>query len=134
MGQYDNKEIFEIINKYKSIAVVGLSDNPMRPSYQVATYLIDAGYKIFPVNPNCKEILGLKCYPDLNSIPVKIDIVDVFRRPEHVGNIVKKSIEIGAKVIWLQLGVINHEAALKAQSLGLKVIMDRCIKIEHRRI
>ena len=134
MGQYDNKEIFEIINKYNSIAVVGLSDNPMRPSYQVAAYLIDAGYKIFPVNPNCKEILGLECYPDLNSIPVKIDIVDVFRRPEHVGNIVKKSVEIGAKVIWLQLGVINHEAALKAQSLGLKVIMDRCIKIEHRRI
>ena len=134
MEQYDNKEIFEILNKYNSIAVVGLSDNPMRPSYQVAAYLIDAGYKIFPVNPNCKEILGLECYPDLNSIPVKIDIVDVFRRPEHVGNIVKKSVEIGAKVIWLQLGVINHEAALKAQSLGLKVIMDRCIKIEHRRL
>ena len=134
MEQYDNKEIFEILNKYNSVAVVGLSDNPMRPSYQVAAYLIDAGYKIFPVNPNCKEILGLECYPDLNSIPAKIDIVDVFRRPEHVGNIVKKSVEIGAKVIWLQLGVINHEAALKAQSLGLKVIMDRCIKIEHRRL
>ncbi len=134
MEQYDNEEIFEILNKYNSIAVVGMSDNLMRPSYQVAAYMIDAGYKIYPVNPNCKEILGLKCYPDLKSIPEKVDIVNVFRRQEHVGDIVDKSVEIGAKIIWLQLGVINHEAAQTAQSYGLKVIMDMCIKIEHRRI
>jgi uncharacterized protein len=134
MEQYDNSEIFEILNKYNSIAVVGMSDNPMRPSNQVAAYLIDAGYTIIPVNPNCKEILGLECYPDLKSISVKVDIVDIFRRPEHVLPIINDSIEIGAKAIWMQLGVINHEAAKKAQSLGLKVVMDRCIKIEHRRM
>jgi len=134
MEQYDNSEIFDILEKFKSIAVVGLSDSPMRPSNQVAAYLINAGYNIFPVNPKHKEIFGLECYPDLKSIPVKIDIVDIFRRPEHVLPIVEESVEIGAKVIWMQLGVINHEAALKAQSYGLKVIMDRCIKIEHRRM
>ena len=134
MEKYNNSEIFEILNKYNSIAVVGMSDNPMRPSHQVATYLIDAGYKVFPVNPNCKEILGLECYPDLKSIPGKVDIVDVFRRPEYVLSLVEETVEIGAKVIWLQLGVINHEAVLKAQSVGLIVIMDRCIKIEHRRM
>jgi predicted CoA-binding protein len=134
MEKYNNSKIFEILNKYNSIAVVGMSDNPMRPSHQVATYLIDAGYKVFPVNPNCKEILGLECYPDLKSIPGKVDIVDVFRRPEYVLSLVEETVEIGAKVIWLQLGVINHEAVLKAQSVGLIVIMDRCIKIEHRRM
>ena len=94
----------------------------------------NAGYKIFPVNPKHEKILGLTCYPDLKSIPVKIDIVDIFRRPEYVLPIVEQTIEIGAKAIWMQLSVINHEAALKAKSHGLKVVMDRCIKIEHRRM
>ena len=134
MEEYNTPEIKEILNKYKTIAVVGLSDNPTRPSYQVATYLIDKGYKIYPVNPKYNEILGLKCYPDLKSIPLKIDIVDVFRRPEHLEEVVKESVEIGAKVLWFQLGVINHQAAQKAQDLGLKVVMDRCIKIEHRKL
>jgi len=134
MEQSGKPEIFDILTKYKSIAVVGLSDNPMRPSNQVATYLIKAGYKVYPVNPNHKQILGLTSYPDLKSIPVKIDIVDIFRRPEYVLPIVDDSIEIGAKVVWMQLGVINQEALVKAKSHGLKVVMDRCIKIEHRKI
>lgn len=134
MEKQERLQITEILNKYKSIAVVGISDSPMRPSHQVAEYLIHAGYKIIPVNPNLSEVFGLKCYPDLKSIPVKVDIVDVFRRPEHVLQIVEDSIEIGAKVIWMQLSVINHEAAEKAKIHGLKVVMDRCIKIEHRRL
>lgn len=134
MKQYNDNAIFELLKKYNTIAVVGLSDNPMRPSYQVASYLADHGFKIFPVNPNYKNILGLECHPDLKSVPSKVDIVDIFRRSEYVDDIVKQSIEIGAKVVWMQLGVINHEAAKKAQRHGLKVIMDRCIKIEHRRI
>lgn len=124
----------EILRKYNSIAVVGLSDNPMRPSNQVAQYLLNAGFKIYPVNPNHKEILGLDCYPDLLSIPKRVEIVDVFRKSEHVSSIVDESIEIGAKVIWMQLGVINHQAAAKAESHGLKVVMDHCIKIEHRKL
>ena len=134
MEQYNNSEILNILKKYNSIAVVGMSKNTLRPSYQVANYLINAGYKIYPVNPGHKEIMGLECYPDLRSIPVKIDIVDVFRRPEYVNEVVEDSAHIGAKVIWFQLGVINHKAALKAQEYGLKVIMDRCTKIEHRRM
>lgn len=134
MEQFSNDEIFEILNKYNSIAVVGMSDNPMRASNQVASYLINAGYKIYPVNPMCEEIFGQKCYPNLQSIPEKVDIVDIFRKPEHVNAIVEDAIEINVKVIWMQLGVINTDAAKKAQSHGLKVIMDRCIKIEHRRI
>lgn len=134
MQEKEQIQIRHILNKYKSIAVVGISDSPMRPSHQVTNYLINAGFKIIPVNPNLKEVFGLKCFPDLKSIPVKIDIVDVFRKPEHVPQIVNDSIEIGAKVLWLQLGVIHHEAAEKAKSHGLKVVMDRCIKIEHRRL
>jgi len=134
MEKYHNSEIYEILNKNKSIAVVGMSNNPLRPSNQVSNYMINAGYKIYPVNPKYKQIFGLECYPDLKSIPVKVDIVNVFRRPEYVEEIVEESVEIGAKVIWFQLGVINHKAALKAQDYGLKVIMDRCIKIEHCQI
>lgn len=134
MNEYNISEINDILNKYKTIAVVGMSDNPMRPSYQVSSYLIENGYNVVPVNPKCGEILGLKCYPDLKSIPVKVDIVDVFRKSEYVDSIVDEAVEIGAKVIWMQLGVINEKAAKKADEYGLKVIMNRCIKIEHRRL
>ena len=106
----------------------------MRPSNQVAVYLINARYKIYPVNPKHEKILGLTSYPDLKSIPANIDIVNIFRRPEYVFPIVEQAIEIGAKAIWMQLGVINHEADLKAKSHGLKTVMDRCIKIEHKRL
>ena len=134
MEKYNNSEIFEILQKYNTIAVVGMSKNPMRPSFQVANYMLNAGYKIYPVNPGHKEIIGLQCYPNLISVPVKVDIINVFRRPEYVEEIVEDSAKIGAKILWLQLGVINHKAALKAQDYGLKVIMDRCIKIEHLRM
>jgi predicted CoA-binding protein len=134
MEHSEKSEIFDILTKYKSIAVVRLSDNPMRPSNQVAAYLINAGYKVYPVNPKHKEILGLTSYPDLKSVPVKIDLVDIFRRPEYVLPIVEESIEVGAKAIWMQLGVINHAAAEKAKSHSLKVVMDQCIKIEHRKL
>jgi len=127
----DMQKIFE---NYRSIAVVGISDSPMRPSNQVARYLQDSGYRIYPVNPKLNEVLGVKCYPDLKSIEFKIDIVDIFRRSEFVPAIVDEAIEIGVKVIWMQLGVMNEEAAEKARNHLLQVVEDRCMKIEHRRI
>ena len=114
------------------IAVVGLSDKPTRPSYDVARYMQQAGYKIIPVNPQCSQILGEICYPDLLSIPEKVDMVNVFRKPEDCLDVAKDAVKIGAKSLWLQLGIINQEAANYAESHGLKVIMDHCIKVEHR--
>lgn len=127
------KEIDEILDNSKVVAVVGLSSNPDRPSYCVAFYLKGRGYKIIPVNPKEKEILGEKAYPALKEIPQKVDIVDIFRQPEFVLPVVEDAIAVGAKVIWMQEGVINNQAALKASEHGLKVIMDRCILKEVRR-
>jgi len=124
----DIKRIFE---SFKSIAVVGVSDSPMKPSNQVARYLQDAGYRIYPVNPKLENVLGVRCFPDLKSIDVNIDIVNIFRRPDHIPPIVDEAIEIGAKVIWMQLGIVNLEAAKNAEDHGLQVVMDRCMKIEH---
>ena len=126
--------IEEIFDKYRNIAIVGISDSPERPSNKVAKYLHNSGFNIYPVNPKFENILGIKCYPDLKSIDFKIDIVDIFRRPDHVPAITDMAIEIGAKVIWMQLGVVNKEAAKKAKQHGLQVVMDRCIKIEHQRM
>lgn len=117
-----------------NIAVVGLSDKPERDSHRVASYLQKEGYRIIPVNPALKEVLGEKCYPDLSSIPpeVKLDVVDVFRRAEVVLPIVEEAIRRGnVKTIWMQEGVVNEEAASRARSAGLEVIMDKCIKKEH---
>jgi uncharacterized protein len=125
-------EIKEILTKYKTIAVVGLSPKEDRPSFRVAKYLQSQGYKIYPVNPTVKEVLGEKSYPDLKSIPDKIDIVDVFRDPAVVVPVAKDAVEIGAKVLWLQELVINNEAAEIAQKAGLKVIQNKCILKEHR--
>jgi len=122
-----------ILNKYKNIAMVGLSANPYRPSHFAAIYMIAEGYNIIPVNPMSKEILGRKCYPSLRDIPEPVEIVDVFRNSKDVPPVAEEAIEIGAQVLWLQLGVINQEAALKAQQAGLEVVMDRCVKIEHAR-
>lgn len=116
------------------IAAVGLSPKPERPSNMVARYLLDTGYTVIPVNPGQKEILGLPCYPNLASIPVPVDIVDIFRRPEHVPQIVDEAIAINAKVIWMQEGIVNEEAARKARDAGLTVIMDRCIKKDHENL
>ncbi len=130
----DDNKIREILKTSKTIAVVGLSPNPERDSYEVAHYLKEAGYKIIPVNPKADEILGEKAYPDLASVPEQIDVVDIFRRPEHVSPIVDEAVEIGAKTIWMQLGVVSEEAAKKASDAGLDVVMDRCMLREHNRL
>src|SRR6267378_4626637 len=125
--------ILEILKKYKSIAVVGLSSNPMRPSYGVTEYMQSAGYRIIPVNPKETEVLGEKSYARLEDVPEKIDIVNVFRRAEDVAPVVESAIRIGAKVVWMQSGVENEEAAERAAVAGLVVIEDACILVEHRR-
>jgi len=122
------------ILEYKTIAVVGISDDPERPSHYVASFLETRGYNIIPVNPNLQEWEGKKCYPDLRSIPVKVDIVDIFRRSEAVPPIVDEAIAIKAKVVWMQKGIINEEAAAKAQDAGIEVVMDRCMKIDYKRL
>lgn len=130
----DDNKIRSILKNSKTVAVVGLSPRPERDSYEVAHYLQGAGYKIIPVNPKADEILGEKAYPDLASVPGKIDVVDIFRRPEHVSPIVDEAIKVGAKTVWMQLGVVNEEAAKKASDAGLEVVMDRCMLREHRRL
>ncbi len=122
-----------ILTHYKNIAMVGLSPNPYRPSHFAAIYMLAEGYNIIPVNPGAKEILGRKCYASLKDIPEPVDIVDIFRKPSDVPPLAQEAIEIGAKVVWMQLGVINEEAAATAQAAGLEVVMDRCVKIEHAR-
>jgi predicted CoA-binding protein len=122
----------EILGKYHTVAVVGLSNDDMRPAYSVAEYLKAAGYRIIPVNPDETEVLGEKAYPDLLSIPEPVDIVDIFRRSEHVPPHVDEAIAIGAKVIWMQLGIRNEAAAAKARAAGLEVVQDRCMRAAHR--
>ena len=124
-------EISKILRDSKNIAVVGLSPKANRPSNQVARYLIDAGYNVIPVNPGQSEILGKKCYPDLESIKEHIDIVDIFRKQEDIPPIVESAIQINATVIWMQQGIFNEAAATVAREAGLKVIMDRCLKVDH---
>jgi predicted CoA-binding protein len=123
-----------VLQDNRVIAVVGLSPNWNRPSYFAAKYMLEHGYTVIPVNPGASEILGQKCYPDLAAIPVRVDMVDVFRRPEDVGPIADEAIRIGARCLWLQLGVINREVAGKAATAGLDVVMDRCVKIEYARL
>jgi uncharacterized protein len=118
----------------RTIAVVGLSANWHRPSYFAAKYMLERGYTVIPVNPAYPEVLGQKCYPSLRDIPVPVDMVDVFRKPDDVLPLVDDAIAIGAKALWLQLGVVNPEAARKAEAAGLKVVMDRCVKIEYARL
>jgi predicted CoA-binding protein len=126
--------IAELLRSSRTIAVVGLSSNPMRPSNGVAEYLKRAGYRVIPVNPREIEVLGEKCYARLEDIPEKIDLVDIFRRAEYVPEIVESAIRVGAKAVWMQEGVINEEAAERARSAGLAVVMDRCTLKEHRKL
>ncbi len=126
--------VSEILRSSTTIAVVGFSPKKHRASYMVGKYLIDVGYTVYPVNPGVSEILGFVSYPDLVSIPVKIDIVDIFRRSEDVLPVVEAAIAIQAKVIWMQQGVVNKEAAQLAEKAGMTVIMDRCIKVDHSNI
>jgi len=124
----------DILNSSRTIAVVGLSPEPDRPSYQVARYLKEQGYRIVPVNPGAKEILGELCYPTLSSIPEVVDAVDIFRRSEEVPAVVEEAIRIGAKAVWMQEGVIDEAAAARAREAGLLVVMDRCMLKQHRRL
>jgi predicted CoA-binding protein len=125
--------ILEILRNYKTIAVVGLSSNPTRPSHGVAKYLKSAGYRVIPVNPNEKEVLGEKSYARLEDVPEKIDVVDIFRRAEEVSRVVESAIRVGAKVAWMQLGIENAEAAAKARAAGLIVVEDACMYMEHKK-
>ena len=128
------KSLSEILDSAHTIAVVGLSGKRFRPSYGVAEYLKRSGYRIIPVNPNESSVLGEASYAELDSVPDQIDIVDIFRRSEHVPEIVEAAIRKGAKAIWMQEGVYNEEAARRAEEAGLAVVMDRCILKDHRRI
>ncbi len=123
-----------ILSKCRSIAVVGASANPERPSYQITSYLIEKGYRVYPVNPNAREVLGRPSYPCLSSLPERVELVNVFRRPEDIMPVVGEAIKIGAKVVWMQTGVINEKAAAKARDAGLLVIMNKCIRQEHQQL
>lgn len=123
--------IRDILTRSKVIAVVGLSSKPHRPSYGVARYLQTVGYRIIPVNPNEKEVLGEKSYPRLEDVPIKVDIVDVFRRSELVPPVVESAIAVGARTLWLQEGVVHEGAAARARAAGLEVVMDCCLLKEH---
>ena len=128
-----NDPILEILQNSKTIAVVGLSANPSRASYGVAAYMQGAGYRIIPVNPNEREVLGEKSYARLEDVPEKVDIVNIFRRPEDVPPVVESAIRIGARTVWMQLGITNDSAAEKARTAGLNVVEDKCIMVERRR-
>jgi predicted CoA-binding protein len=124
----------ELLRSSRTIAVVGLSSNPHRPSHGVAEYMQQHGYRVIPVNPNESEILGEKCYARVEDVPEKIDIVDIFRRSEFVPEIVDAAIRIGARAVWMQEGVVHEEAAERARRAGLDVVMDRCILKDHLKI
>jgi len=130
----DIEGLRRILGSVHTIAIVGLSANWNRPSFFAAKYLQEHGYRIIPVNPAYKEVLGEKCYPSLTDINEPVDVVDVFRKPADVPPLVEQAKAIGAKVFWMQLGVINEAAARQAMECGLEVVMDRCMKIEHARL
>ncbi|MFL6622762.1 MAG: CoA-binding protein [Sulfurifustis sp.] len=132
--KYEDGWLRRLLTRHKRVAIVGLSANPMRPSYFAGKYLKDHGFTIVPVNPNEKEILGEVCYPNLKAIPGRVDVVDLFQRSEAVMPFVEDAIAIGAKVVWMQLGIVNEAAAAKARAAGLDVVMNRCMKIEYARL
>jgi uncharacterized protein len=124
----------DILLSAKTIASVGLSSNQEKESYWIVSYLKEQGYRIIPINPTADEILGEKAYPDLESVPETIDVVQVFRRSEDVPPVVDSAIKAGAKVVWMQEGIVNEEAAQKARQAGLQVVMDACMRMTHRRL
>ncbi|ALG67792.1 CoA-binding protein [Beggiatoa leptomitoformis] len=130
----DVQSLRRILKAYKTVAIVGLSNNWYRPSYFAAKYLQKQGYQVIPVNPIYTEVLGEICYPDLQSIPYPIDIVDCFRKAEEIPALTEQAIAIGAKVLWMQLGIIDEVSAAKARNAGLDVVMNRCMKIEYARL
>lgn len=131
MTEKPQSEIAAILKSYRVVAVVGLSPDPQRPSYQVAQYLQNHGYRVVPVNPTCQEILGEQCYPTLKDIPFQVEVVDIFRKVDAIPAIVAEAIAVGAKAVWLQLGLEEPQAAQTAKNAGLKMVMNRCMKIEH---
>jgi uncharacterized protein len=133
MPMSEAESITDLLRRAKTIAVVGLTDSPFRPSYGVSSYMQSQGYRIIPVNPNITESLGEKAYASLLEVPEKIDIVNIFRRPEAVPEVVDQAIELKVPAIWMQEDVINEEAAEKARQAAIFVVMDRCILKEHRR-
>ncbi len=130
----DDDTIRRVLAQFKDVAVVGLSANPARVSHSATAVVMEHGYRITPVNPRYSEVFGLTCYPDLLSIPHSIDIVNLFQRPENVEPFVEQAITVGAKVIWMQLGIVNERAASRAREAGLDVVMDRCMKLELLRL
>ena len=129
-----DKSIETILRSARTIAVVGASPKPGRDSGTIAAFLAARGYTVIPVNPAYQEVLGMKCYPDLASIGVPVDIVDIFRNPDEVLPIIDEAVATGAQTVWMQLGVVNAEAAKKAEQAGIQVIMDRCIAVDYRRL
>jgi uncharacterized protein len=127
-------ELHDLLAASRTIAVVGHSDKPYRDSHNVAQYLRSAGYVVYAINPNLRSVAGDIAYPDLRRLPERIDIVNVFRRSEHLPQIVEDAIAIGARAVWAQLGIANNTAAERAQAAGLLLIMNRCIQIDHRRL
>ena len=130
----DDAELRNILKSVRTVASVGVSSNPQKPSYGIFQYLMEAGYRMIPVNPTTPEVMGLPSYPDLSSVAQKIDVVQVFRKPEDVPPVVEQAIQAGAKVIWMQEGIANPQAAKQAEAAGLKVVMDRCMMKTHQRL
>jgi predicted CoA-binding protein len=130
----DDSTLKQILQTTRTIATVGLSSNPEKDSYQIALYLKAQGYRVLPINPTATEIFGEKAYPDLISLPEKVDVVQVFRRSEDVPPVVEGAIQIGAKVVWMQAGIVNEEAAARAEAAGLQVVMDLCMRFTHQRL
>jgi predicted CoA-binding protein len=130
----DVEGLRRVLAQSRRIAVVGLSAKWHRPSYFAAQYMLDRGYEIIPVNPAYESVLGQRCYPSLADIPGPVDMVDCFRRPEQMLPLAREAVDIGARCLWMQLGVINHEAVALAEAAGLDVVMDRCVKIEYARL
>ncbi|KYK26452.1 MAG: CoA-binding protein [Candidatus Proteinoplasmatales archaeon SG8-5] len=129
-----SEAVRNILENYRTVAVVGLSNDPDRDSFMVARYLKENGYTIVPVNPKYDEVLGEKSYPSLREIPFPVDIVDIFRRADAVPDIVEDAIDIGAKVVWMQKGIVKNSAAERARAAGLEVVMDKCMKVEHKNL
>lgn len=127
------QERLAILRRYRRVAMVGVSANPLRPSHFVAVYLANRGYDIVPVNPRAKTVLGRPSFPSLSAIPEPVDVVDIFRPPQFVPAIVEEAIETGAKVVWMQFDIVHEAAARRAREAGLEVVMDQCMKVEHAR-
>jgi predicted CoA-binding protein len=130
MGNNVKADIEMVLTRYRTVAIVGASPNPERPSHRVADFLKKEGYRMIPVTPKAREVVGEKTYPDLATIPVPVEVVDIFRQPEEVMPIVEAAIAIGAKAVWMQEGIVNEEAAARARKAGLIVVMDHCMRKE----